>query len=629
MKRRTIAEQEEELQAEQYTATATTNDTKKHDADTATADRIFAKALTDLSLNDRTAIEDEIHGVSCMAIEETPHLLEHSLIDFESELHKINPKPAYDRAQQLLLESYRESSRCYINEKNFRLRFLRCELFDVRKAAKRFIRYLDFIAEVYGEYALQRPICMDDFNREEMSFLKKGECQLLPYRDRSGRKIIYDCIDDRVPIHTFLKVIFYLLNACIDSSDTTNNDFNNIECLRKGLIIVSCVPSNSYIASTESNKEIQRVRLSSKARVTKIVPIRLACVHMCYPNTQMYRFNGRVFGLVASFLNSRTKIHLGNPVEWRYALRTYGIPTEILPVSNTGTIKLDNLKQWIKLKKYTDEQEMIEMTASTKTLMEAPMYSIVECPGSNDVVFRMGKSMDYHPGNIKFQNVIESQLQYHSDPNTTKAQKDAIVIEVIQHIKKDGGRFLKWESDNGWWSNMSVEMCVDMDLDIDMNSGNTMTTNSISPSAKINTKTDTNSNKNTNENMNMKVKGNENVNVSLNSRTNSVEYFKAEKEIQSKVNFAFRHFKKRMIRAQQKQQQLQVSASSTYVFEQQDGQKRRRSNNSDSATTIMGSNTNSGNNSNICMPFLPDMNGNACGYFFSSANGSSYDYNSI
>ena len=191
MKRRTIAlgeEQEEELQVEKYTATTT--NTEKHNADTATADRIFAKALTILSLNDRTAIEEKIHSVTCMAVEETPHLLELSLIDFESELEKINPKPAYDRAQQLLLVSSKECSHCYINEKKFRLRFLRCELFNVQKAAERFVRYLDFVAEIYGEYALQRPICMNDFSLEEMSLLREGKCQLLPYRDQSGRRIM-------------------------------------------------------------------------------------------------------------------------------------------------------------------------------------------------------------------------------------------------------------------------------------------------------------------------------------------------------------------------------------------------------------------------------------------------------
>ena len=198
MKRRTITlreEQEEELQVEQYSTAATDATTA---TDTDTADSLFAKALTNLSFNDRTAIEDEIHGVSCMAIEETPDLLESSLIDFESELHKINPKPGYDKAQELFLassaatnHSTSPSSSCYINEKTFRLRFLRCELFHVRKAAERYVKYLDFVADVYGEYALQRPICMSDFTRKEMAYLREGQSQILPYRDRSGRRIIF------------------------------------------------------------------------------------------------------------------------------------------------------------------------------------------------------------------------------------------------------------------------------------------------------------------------------------------------------------------------------------------------------------------------------------------------------
>ena len=215
MKRRTnslLEEKEKKLLAEQDTIIATVTVSDANYANnattaTATADSIFAKALTDLSLNDRTAIEDEIHGVTCMAVEETPHLLEHSLIDFESELHKINPKPAYDKAQQLLLVSYRESSCCYITEKKFRLRFLRCELFNVQKAAERFISYLDFVAEVYGEYALQRPISMSDFSREEMSFLREGSFQLLPYRDLSGRRIFASSIsekNDKVPMKTYV-----------------------------------------------------------------------------------------------------------------------------------------------------------------------------------------------------------------------------------------------------------------------------------------------------------------------------------------------------------------------------------------------------------------------------------------
>ena len=350
--------------------------------------------------------------------------------------------------------------------------------------------------------------------------------------------------------------------------------------------------------------------------IAQIVPIRIVCVHLCLPNKHVYRVTAKLFGMAISALNSRTKVHVGNPVEWRYALKAFGIPTEIIPTTDTGNIKLDNLKQWIKVMMYTE-----------RLAQEQRKNNIVECPGSNDVVFRMGKTMNYHTGNNKFQNLIESQLQYYSEPSTTKAEKDAIEIEIIQKIRKDGGRFLKWESDKGWWINMSVEMCTDMGSGIDIDIGNTTTINAT----PIVVNTNSNRNTNDNVNVNVNVKKNENVNMSVNSNR-SADYFKAEEEIQLKVHYAFRDFKKKMIRAQQKQQQLQVSTSSTYVFEQQDGQKRKRFSNNDittTTTTTMNSSINCGNNSSVCIPFLPATNGGACGYFHSNANDSSSDNNSI
>ena len=69
------------------------------------------------------------------------------------------------------------------------MRFLRCELFDVRKAAQRMLKFLDIALELFGEDALRRPIRLSDFSKEEMRYLKKGRYQVLPNRDRSGRRI--------------------------------------------------------------------------------------------------------------------------------------------------------------------------------------------------------------------------------------------------------------------------------------------------------------------------------------------------------------------------------------------------------------------------------------------------------
>ena len=131
----------------------------------------------------------------------------------------------------------------------------------------------------------------------------------------------------------------YVLNACIHSFDTTNNDLNNIESLQKGVIGVAY---NKCIASAKTNLETYRRQTLSAARMVQAVPVRVICAHLCYPNTEVYKIVGKIFGMTNSVFNSRTKIHLGNSVEWQYAHQGYGIPTGIIPVTDTGTIELDN-----------------------------------------------------------------------------------------------------------------------------------------------------------------------------------------------------------------------------------------------------------------------------------------------
>ena len=68
----------------------------------------------------------------------------------------------------------------------------------------RYVNYLDLLFYLYGDDALlRRPIqLLQDFNKEELLFLKSGQYQLLPYRDRSGRRImaIVPNNKDHVPI---------------------------------------------------------------------------------------------------------------------------------------------------------------------------------------------------------------------------------------------------------------------------------------------------------------------------------------------------------------------------------------------------------------------------------------------
>ena len=148
---------------------------------------LLSKELLELSMKDRSAIQEEIHGVQCLAIKESPKfiqivLFELSLTLENDEIIQPHKKEAYRKSQQL--------PKSYVNDNSFRLRFLRFTLFDVRKAAEKIVWFLDIVFELFGEFALERAVRLTDFDSRELKFLREGEIQFLPFRDRRGRRIL-------------------------------------------------------------------------------------------------------------------------------------------------------------------------------------------------------------------------------------------------------------------------------------------------------------------------------------------------------------------------------------------------------------------------------------------------------
>ena len=201
----------------------------------------IARELLKLSHHDRNAINEEIHGVRCMAVEETSELLKVRLQAFQSKLDGMpaTKKEVYleilrlrqldqhhdqlskhnDQCQQQQQQQHFQSDATisiaqqqgnpvtthqlhrdlpvadgppysFVDDVDFRLRFLRCELFHVDKAVVRFINYLNLSYELFGAVALIRVVRISDMSKAELRFLRKGNLQILPYRDRAGRPIL-------------------------------------------------------------------------------------------------------------------------------------------------------------------------------------------------------------------------------------------------------------------------------------------------------------------------------------------------------------------------------------------------------------------------------------------------------
>jgi hypothetical protein len=208
-------------------------------------DALLAYELNQLSFHERNTINEEVHGVRDSDYpEETTQLLNDSLLQLEKELHKIKHKPAFDLAQEkygsgsgsgLNTNSNTTNTNSntntngdgdgdgdgdggtYINTEKFRLIFLRCEIFNIKKAAERIIAFLELSYEICGEYALYRYMLLSDFDSKSLKFIKAGYFQNLPGRDRSGRRVIGNFsgdypkqhkINDRVSLLLYVRFRF-------------------------------------------------------------------------------------------------------------------------------------------------------------------------------------------------------------------------------------------------------------------------------------------------------------------------------------------------------------------------------------------------------------------------------------
>ena len=138
--------------------------------------------------NENTAlVQEEVHGVNCLNPRETPELLKAALSKLARVLDSNDVIPKNEK--RAYLESQQLSSFTYVNTDDFRLRFLRAELFDVENAARALAKFLDLVSVAFGTYALERPIRLDDFDKGELKLIGLGLSQSMPFRDRSGRRV--------------------------------------------------------------------------------------------------------------------------------------------------------------------------------------------------------------------------------------------------------------------------------------------------------------------------------------------------------------------------------------------------------------------------------------------------------
>eukprot|EP00536_Pseudo-nitzschia_multiseries_P016968 jgi/Psemu1/223284/e_gw1.1316.17.1 len=453
-------------------------------------DNLLSREMMKLSVSDRNAIHEEMHGVRSMAVIETPELIDSSLDEFKREFNAIKTRADHVEIHGLVGESttgtaiptttqsstvgggcsqshsHSQHRPRYTETNSFRLVFLRCELFDARRAALRYLRYLDLVCELFGaDLALDRPLSIaKDFSKAELKVFRKGHHQLLPFRDRAGRRVVACLADVGFAIDPLIrtKIAMYLFSKAAEDVNTQRNGATFM-----------IFPAASTMGSEGDNFNSDERREAIKSNLnlplcSKLLdgmPLRMAAFHLCFPDTQWFRMVGGLslmLGLKSASKRTRLKIHVGEPTELRYEVIGYGIPGDMIPITETGSIKTKHLKEWIRLRTIMDDAEQEAdcwsgaksstdgTTSSSSSVLDS--RSLVDCPSCKDVLFRSGKSAVIHQGNMMFRDMVGSRSKEHTECSRTG--KKNIVKELIEAVQDDGGRFLVWDR-NGWWKKLS------------------------------------------------------------------------------------------------------------------------------------------------------------------------------
>ena len=123
---------------------------------------------------------------------------------------------------------------------------------------------------------------------------------------------------------------------------------------------------------------------------------------------------------------------------------TFGIPTQFLPVDTEGNVRLEHHRSWLEQRRHL-ESKMSSMKNDPRS-DRGPCHYVT--PGPLDVLFGREKARQLHPGNIRYQDIITTNLQlYNVTP--TKKEKTRLAQRLVEKIKVSGGRFLRLES-GGW-----------------------------------------------------------------------------------------------------------------------------------------------------------------------------------
>jgi hypothetical protein len=259
---------------------------------------------------------------------ETPELIARKRNEFEEEIQKLP-----DAKKKSLLEAQKKCPHL-VNDDDFKLMFLRSEVFNADLAAGRFAKYWDKRVEHCGKTKAFQPLTLNEALCDDIVALKTGVLRLTGAKDPKGRAILFLDLSllDRTKYtrDSMVRALWYVMHSALEEESAQ----------KYGLVILG-YPHNAKISQFD--------RALAKALITSFqgcLPIRLASFHLCRPPA----FVALILPIIKLFMHERLKkrilVHRGSKENLLASLDLYGIDKLRLPEDLGGGVVLKH-DEWL------------------------------------------------------------------------------------------------------------------------------------------------------------------------------------------------------------------------------------------------------------------------------------------
>ena len=185
------------------------------------------------------------------------------------------------------------------------------------------------------------------------------------------------------------------------------------------------------------------------------IPNCCAGFHVCLTRkratTTFALFHQLFMRTIGKNYRARFKITIGTSTEWQYKLMSYGIPQDLIPITDDGQMKnRKNFLECLDMRiRGEDSVRRYNLQHNLADSFFSPIpYAIY--PTRSDVLLGKGNPINKAAGNRMLHEIVDDHLEQYHQAGTSRKEKQQVLRTIYDCVTERGGRFLSKEEHGVW-----------------------------------------------------------------------------------------------------------------------------------------------------------------------------------